>query len=129
NDPPTIAFSSGRRENGSKDTVRNLEHTGDFVVNVVDDGHAEAMNATSGEYPPEVDEFAVAGLEVAPSVLVRAPRLLTAPISMDCRVAQIVPVGRGPHSVVFGEILYFHLRHDLHHPHTPPLHLHPLPPV
>src|SRR5215471_19346735 len=58
NDPPTIAFSSGRRENGSKDTVRNLEHTGDFVVNVVDDGHAEAMNATSGEYPPEVDEFA-----------------------------------------------------------------------
>src|ERR1700757_870535 len=43
NDPPTIAFSSGRRENGSKDTVRNLEHTGDFVVNVVDDGHAEAM--------------------------------------------------------------------------------------
>src|SRR5262247_3893827 len=81
NEPPTIAFSSSRRENGKKDTVRNLEHTGDFVVNVVDDLHAEAMNATSGEYSPEVDEFALAGLAVAPGVLVRAPRLLTAPIS------------------------------------------------
>ena len=70
NDPPTIAFSSGRRENGKKDTVHNLEHTGDFVVNVVDDAHAEAMNATSGEYPPEVDEFALTGLTPAPSVKV-----------------------------------------------------------
>jgi len=114
NDPPTIAFSSGRREHGKKDTVHNLEHTGDFVVNVVDDPHAEAMNATSGEYPPEVDEFALAGLEMAPGVLVRAPRLRTAPISMECKVAQIVPAGRGPHSVVFGEIVYFHVREDVY---------------
>jgi len=114
NEPPTIAFSSGRRENGKKDTVRNLEHTGDFVVNVVDDVHAEAMNVTSGEYGPEVDEFAVAGLTMAPGVQVRAPRLATAPISMECRVAQIVSVGRGPHSVVFGEIVYFHVRDDVY---------------
>ena len=114
NEPPTIAFSSGRRENGKKDTVRNLEHTGDFVVNVVDDTHAEAMNATSGEYGPEVDEFTLAGLTMAPGVKVRAPRLATAPISMECRVAQIVPVGTGPHSVVFGEILYYHVRDDVY---------------
>jgi flavin reductase (DIM6/NTAB) family NADH-FMN oxidoreductase RutF len=129
NDPPTIAFSSGRRENGKKDTVHNLEHTGDFVVNVVDDGHAEAMNATSGEYPPEVDEFALAGLEVGPGVMVRAPRLLSAPISMECRVVQIVPAGRGPHSVVFGEIVYFHVRDDVYDAATGRIDIRRLQPV
>ena len=129
NDPPTIAFSSGRRENGKKDTVRNLEVSGDFVVNVVDDAHAEAMNVTSGEYPPEVDEFSVAGLAMAPGVLVKAPRVATAPISMECRVSQIVPVGRGPHSVVFGEIVYFHLRDDVYDAKTGRIDMRRLRPV
>lgn len=129
NDPPTIAFSSGRRPAGRKDTVRNLEHTGDFVVNVVDDAHAEAMNATSGEYAPEVDEFALAGLATAPGARVRAPRLLTAPVSLECRMAQIVSVGRGPHSVVFGEIVYFHVRDDLYDRATGRIDMHRLQPV
>ena len=86
NEPPTIAFSSGRREGNKKDTVANAEHTGDFVVNVVDDSLAERMNLTSGEYPPEVDEFALTGLTAAPGVKVRAPRLAEAPISLECRV-------------------------------------------
>jgi flavin reductase (DIM6/NTAB) family NADH-FMN oxidoreductase RutF len=121
NDPPTLAFSVGprRRESttepaGTKDTVRNLEATGDFVVNVVDDALAAQMNLTSGEYPPEVDEFKVAGLTAVPGVKVRAPRVLEAPISMECRVAQIVRVGRGPHSLVLGEIVHFHIRDDLY---------------
>src|SRR5215510_5722703 len=57
NDPPTIAFSSGRRAGHKKDTVHNIEHTQDFVVNLVDDALAEQMNQSSAEYPPEVDEF------------------------------------------------------------------------
>lgn len=121
NDPPTLAFSVGPRSGGpgagaavQKDTVRNLEATGDFVVNVVDDALAVRMNLTSGEYPPEVDEFVLAGLTAEPSAKVRAPRVREAPISMECRVAQILPVGRGPHSLVLGEILYFHLRDDLY---------------
>jgi flavin reductase (DIM6/NTAB) family NADH-FMN oxidoreductase RutF len=121
NDPPTLAFSAGPRSGesrtgaaGTKDTVRNLEATGDFVVNVVDDALAAQMNRTSGEYPPEVDEFKVAGLTAAPGVKVRAPRVLEAPISMECRVAQILRVGRGPHSLVLGEIVHFHLRDDLY---------------
>ena len=96
NDPPTIAFSSGRRENGKKDTVHNLEHTGDFVVNVVDDGHAEAMNATSGEYPPEIDEFALAGLEVGPGVMVRAPRLLRRPSAWSAGSSRSCPQAAVP---------------------------------
>jgi flavin reductase (DIM6/NTAB) family NADH-FMN oxidoreductase RutF len=58
NDPPHIAFSSGPRTGARKDTVRNLVHTGDFVVNVVDDTLAEAMNLTSGEYPAEASGMA-----------------------------------------------------------------------
>ena len=121
NEPPTLAFSAGPRAGGSgtgsadlKDTVRNIEATGDFVVNVVDDALAAQMNRTAGEYSPEVDEFALAGLTAAPGVKVRAPRVLEAPISMECRVAQILRVGRGPHSLVLGEILHFHLRDDLY---------------
>ncbi|RPI09467.1 MAG: flavin reductase family protein [Zetaproteobacteria bacterium] len=136
NDPPTLAFSAGPRSGGSgpgtaglKDTVRNLEATGDFVVNVVDDALAERMNRTSGDYPPEVDEFRVAGLTAAPGVKVRAPRVGEAPIGMECRVAQILRVGRGPHSLVLGEIVYFHLRDDLYDRQAGRIDMHRLKPV
>jgi flavin reductase (DIM6/NTAB) family NADH-FMN oxidoreductase RutF len=136
NDPPTLAFSVGPRGGeskigpaGLKDTVRNVEGSGEFVVNVVDDRLAEQMNLTSGDYPPDVDEFVVAKLTPAPSVKVRAPRVREAPISMECRLAQIVHVGRGPHSLVLGEILYFHLRDDIYDPTTGRVDMYRLRPV
>jgi flavin reductase (DIM6/NTAB) family NADH-FMN oxidoreductase RutF len=129
NEPPTIAFPSGRREGAKKDTVANAEHTGDFVVNVVDDPLAEQMNLTSGEYAPEVDELALAGLTAAPGVKVRAPRLLEAPISLECRVDRVIPVGRGPHSLVLGEIMYFHVRDELYDRTTGRIDMHRLRPV
>jgi flavin reductase (DIM6/NTAB) family NADH-FMN oxidoreductase RutF len=136
NDPPTLAFSVGPRADGAapagaslKDTVRNLEATGDFVVNVVDDALAERMNLTSGDYPPEVDEFVLSGLTAVPSTKVRAPRVREAPINLECRVTQILRVGRGPHSLVLGEILYFHLRDDLYEPGTGRIDMRRLKPV
>lgn len=129
NNPPTLAFSSGRREDKKKDTVRNIEHTQDFVVNLVDDALAEQMNLTSGEYPPEVDEFALTGLTAAPGIKVKAPRVMEAPISMECRVVQILPVGHGPHSLVLGEIVYFHIRDDLYNPNTGRIDMQKLHPV
>jgi flavin reductase (DIM6/NTAB) family NADH-FMN oxidoreductase RutF len=135
-DPPMLAFSVGppggysaTSAGGKKDTVRNLEATGDFVVNVVDDALAAQMNLTSGDYPPEVDEFKLANLTASPSVKVRAPRLREAPISLECRVAQILRVGRGPHSLVLGEIVYFHLRDDLYDPRTGRIDMQGLKPV
>jgi flavin reductase (DIM6/NTAB) family NADH-FMN oxidoreductase RutF len=113
-DPPTIAFSGGPRQGSRKDTVRNAEITGEFVVNVVDDSHADAMNATSAELAADVDEFAITGLDSAPGVRVQAPRVASAPISLECRVAQVVRIGHGPHSVVFGEVVYIHVRDDLY---------------
>ena len=129
NDPPTLAFSSGRRQGSKKDTVRNIEYTQDFVVNMVDDALAEQMNLTSGEYPPDVDEFALTGLTAAPGVKVQAPRVAEAPISMECRVVQILPVGHGPHTLVLGEIVYFHIRDDLYDPNTGRIDMHKLHPV
>jgi flavin reductase (DIM6/NTAB) family NADH-FMN oxidoreductase RutF len=129
NDPPTLAFSSGRRAGHKKDTVQNIEYTQDFVVNLVDDALAEQMNLTSGEYPPEADEFALTGLTAAPGIKVKAPRVAEAPINMECRVVQILPVGHGPHSLVLGEIVYFHIRDDLYNPTTGRIDMHNLHPV
>jgi flavin reductase (DIM6/NTAB) family NADH-FMN oxidoreductase RutF len=129
NDPPTLAFSSGRRSGNKKDTVRNIEYTQDFVVNLVDDALAEPMNLTSAEYSPEVDEFNLTGLTAAPGVKVKAPRVVEAPISMECQVVQILPVGRGPHSLVLGEIVQFHIRDDLYNPNTGRIDMYNLHPV
>ena len=119
-DPPTVAFSSAPRgvevagPRGKKDTLSNVEATREFVVNVVDDALAEPMNVTSGDYPPEVDEFAQAGLAAAPSAQVKAPRVAAAPINMECRVVQILPVGNLPHYLVIGEIVHLHVRDDVY---------------
>ncbi|HLZ69124.1 MAG TPA: flavin reductase family protein [Dehalococcoidia bacterium] len=104
-DPPTVFFSSS----GVKDSLRNARFTGDFVVNVVSEELAEAMNLTSADFPPGESEFAAAGLTAVASDLVRAPRLLEAPASLECRVTQIIEVGRGPNHVVIGEVLRFHV--------------------
>jgi flavin reductase (DIM6/NTAB) family NADH-FMN oxidoreductase RutF len=119
-DPPTIAFSSGPRGaeigggvRGKKDTLHNVEVTREFVVNVVDDALAEAMNVTSGDYTPDVDEFTQAGLVAAPSVKVKPPRVAAAPVNMECRLAQIIPVGNLPHHLIVGEIVHMHVRDDV----------------
>ena len=135
-DPPTVAFSSGPRGadvgggvRGKKDTLHNVEVTREFVVNVVDDALAEAMNVTSGDYAADVDEFTKAGLEAASSVKVRAPRVAAAPVSMECRLAQIVPVGNLPHHLIVGEIVHMHVRDDVYDPATGRLDMHRLKPV
>jgi flavin reductase (DIM6/NTAB) family NADH-FMN oxidoreductase RutF len=129
NDPPTVAFSSGPRAGDRKDTVRNIEVSGEYVVNVVDDARAEQMNLTSGEYGPDVDEFALTGLTPAPSVKVKAPRVLEAPINMECRVTQVLEIGRGPHRLVIGEVVHFHLRDDIYDASTGRIDQHRLAPV
>jgi flavin reductase (DIM6/NTAB) family NADH-FMN oxidoreductase RutF len=135
-DPPTIAFSSGPRGadvgggiRGKKDTLHNVEVTREFVVNVVDDALAEAMNVTSGDYAADVDEFARAGLATAPGVKVRVPRVAAAPVSMECRLAQIIPVGNLPHHLIVGEIVHVHVRDDVFDPATGRLDMHRLKPV
>jgi len=133
-DPPTIAFSSSPRAlvgagRGKKDTLRNVEATREFVVNVVDDALAEQMNLTSGDYAPDVDEFTLAAIEAAPGVRVTAPRVARAPIAMECQFLRAIAVGRRPHHLVLGEIVYFHIRDDLYDAATGRLDMHRLRPV
>jgi len=133
-DPPTIAFSASPRTEagggrGKKDTLRNVELTREFVVNMVDDALAEQMNVTSGDYAPDIDEFEQASLVAAPSVKVRAPRVAAAPINMECRVVQIMPVGNLPSNLVIGQIVHLHVRDDVYDPATGRLDMHRLKPV
>ena len=82
--PPIIGFASI----GHKDTVRNIERTGEFTWNLVTRPLAEAMNQTCASVPPEVDEFVLAGLTPLASRLIGAPRLGESPVSFECRLTQ-----------------------------------------
>ncbi|SEM89387.1 NADH-FMN oxidoreductase RutF, flavin reductase (DIM6/NTAB) family [Sphingomonas gellani] len=84
--PPLIGFSSL----GWKDSVANIHATGEFVWNLATRDLAEVMNATSSTLPPDVDEFAHAGIETAPSRLVRPPRVAASPVAFECRLTQLI---------------------------------------
>jgi flavin reductase (DIM6/NTAB) family NADH-FMN oxidoreductase RutF len=118
--PPTVMFSVVRRgsDNQKKDTLVNIEATGQFVVNVVTEAIVTPMNACATEWPPHIDEFAQVGLTPVPSVKVTPPRVLEAPIAMECQLNQIVTVGSGldPGNgfIVIGTVVQFHLRHDVY---------------
>jgi flavin reductase (DIM6/NTAB) family NADH-FMN oxidoreductase RutF len=109
-EPPSLCFAPARRPGGAaKDTLANIEATGEFVVNVVTEELAEAMNETATDYPPEVDEFERAGLTPLASERVAAPRIAESPVHMECKLVQIVPVGTAGVVVVIGEIVLFHI--------------------
>ena len=84
--PPIVGFSS----TGRKDSIRNIEATGEFVANFVSKSLAVAMNTTSAAVAAEVDEMALAGLTPAPCRLVGAPRVAEAPAALECKLLQIV---------------------------------------
>jgi flavin reductase (DIM6/NTAB) family NADH-FMN oxidoreductase RutF len=83
--PPIVGFSSI----GYKDTVRNVESTGEFVWNLTTKDLVERMNATCAAVPPEVDEFALAGLTPLASTIVAVPRVAESPVSFECRVIEV----------------------------------------
>ena len=108
--PPIVGFASV----GEKDTLRNVQETGEFVWNLATRSLAEAMNTTCTAAPPEVDEFALAGLTAAPSRLVRAPRVAESPVSFECQVTQIIQLQRAsgemvPTWLILGEVVGVHI--------------------
>lgn len=111
--PPVLLFSGGRREGTPKDSVLNALSTGGFVAHIADVGRLEAVNATSVEAPPKVDEFDHAGLEAIPSERVAAPRVADAPVAFECELLHHYEVPDGGNVVVFGRVLVAHLRDDL----------------
>jgi len=118
-DPPSCLICVARRKrqpDGTrppKDTWRNIERTGEYVIHVVNDALAHQMNATSRDVPYGTDEFAVAGVTKVASDRVAAPRIEEAPVAMECRLDRIVEVGRAGTAVIIGEILLWHVRDEL----------------
>jgi flavin reductase (DIM6/NTAB) family NADH-FMN oxidoreductase RutF len=128
-DPPVVGIGIGSHEPGrAKDTRRNIRETKEFVVNLVSEDAAEAMNVTAIEFEPGVNEIAEAKLETIPSVYVKPPRLAASPVSMECALMQIVELGTDS-GLVLGRVLAMHMRDDLvldpakHHVDTPRLRL------
>jgi flavin reductase (DIM6/NTAB) family NADH-FMN oxidoreductase RutF len=113
--PPTVVLSTSFRDGEPKDTLRNVMEIPEFVLNVVSEAMGEAMNATSEEFPADVDELIAAGLTPAPSSRVRPVRVAEAPINMECKVVQLVPVGdpEAGSTLIIGEILAWHIRDEV----------------
>ena len=112
--PPMVMFASnGRQPHGSKDTVTNCEETGEFVVNLATWKLREHMNKTSAPVPRMIDEMKLAGLAVAPSHLVKPPRVKDTPVHMECRHFQTVdlPSDRKDqrNAMVIGHVIGIHI--------------------
>ena len=112
--PPIVGFASI----GYKDTVRNIEQTGEFAWNLATRPLAEAMNQTCAAVPPEVSEFELAGLTPAPSRVISVPRVQESPVSFECRTTQIVQLqgadgAKVPTWLVLGEVVAVHIAQRL----------------
>jgi flavin reductase (DIM6/NTAB) family NADH-FMN oxidoreductase RutF len=111
--PPAILFVCSRQEDGSKkDTLINVEETGQFVVNLVPESLAEQMNITATEYPHGISEFEKAGLTPVASDRVTPPRLGESPISLECERHELLQVGAdevGSGTIIVGRIVMIHV--------------------
>ena len=112
--PPIVGFASI----GYKDTVRNVEQTGEFAWNLTTRALAEVMNQTCASVPPDINEFELAGLTPAPSRVISAPRVSESPVSFECRLTQIVQLqgadgGKVPTWLVLGEVVAVHIAQAL----------------
>lgn len=111
--PPVLMFSGGRRDGTPKDSVQNALATGGFVAQLADVSLLDAMNESSVDAPPGVDEFAYAGLEAISSEHVAAPRVASAPVAFECELLHHYEVPDGGNVVVFGRVVIAHVRDDL----------------
>jgi len=92
--PMTVCFAPVNDRNGKKkDTLINIEATGQFTVNIVNEKNAEKMNATSAPYAYGVNEFEQCGVTAITSAIVKPPRVKESPVSYECELQQIVMIG------------------------------------
>jgi len=108
--PPIVGFASI----GAKDSLRNIEATGEFVWNLATRSLAEQMNLSCAAVGPEVDEFALSGLTPAAARLIGVPRVAESPVSFECRCTQIIQLQgadgeKVPTWLVLGEVVGVHI--------------------
>jgi flavin reductase (DIM6/NTAB) family NADH-FMN oxidoreductase RutF len=119
-DPPCVmycpnSFKPGTREH--KDSLSNVEATGEFVFNMCTFALREQMIITAAHSPASVDEMAQAGLEAAASVNVKPPRVKASPIAMECKLLQVVelprPADDSRANVVIGQVVGIHIADEV----------------
>ncbi|HEY9621739.1 MAG TPA: flavin reductase family protein [Crinalium sp.] len=113
--PPSVAISPVTRAGEPKDTLRNIQATGEYVINIVSYGIREPMNMASLELPYGTSEWDITGFTPAPTVKVKPARVAECLLAMECRLYQIVAHGEGSTSAnyVIGEVVYFHVANQL----------------
>ena len=114
--PMVVGFSVGSYRDGQKkDTLRNIELTKYFVINIVTETLAAAMNVTAAPYPREISEFVKAGITPVKADIVSAPMVEESPVKMECSVIQIIEFGRTPitNSLILGSVLRVHVADEL----------------
>jgi len=115
--PPVVCFAPMVRgsDGQQKDTLRNVEETGEFVVNIVSEDFVEKMNICSAEFPPDVDEWEKSGLTPVASECVKPARVQESHFHMECKLVDVVSVSKQPlgGSLVLGEVLRFHVADEL----------------
>lgn len=99
-EPPVLQFTSV----GRKDSLRNVEATGEFVINLAPEPLMEQINASATDFPSEGDEFAEVGLEREPSLRVAPPRVAASPVALECELRDTISFGDS--TVVFGEVVH-----------------------
>ncbi len=113
--PPQVMFASTSAKpdrDGTKDSVANIRETGVFCVNVVEHAARDVMNATSGPWPREVDEFDHAQITREECRMIPVARVADAPAALECRLTQIVRLEGEANFLVLGEVVGVHLRED-----------------
>ena len=117
-DPPLCVIGINPRSDGqTKHSLKNIRRTAGFIVNLVDEATANAMQISSGEFAEEVSEFAKAGLTPVPGAMVKHPRIAEAAACLECRVERLLEIS-GTRVLVLGEILLIHARDGIIDPRS-----------
>ena len=119
-DPPVVGLGVTDRPGGGfipKDTARNIRRAGEFVVNVVTEDLARAMNVCATDFPAEVDELEMAGLETAPSTLVKVPRIRQAHAALECVEHSTIEIGRS--RIILGRVVAMYVEDQFVDPRGP----------
>jgi flavin reductase (DIM6/NTAB) family NADH-FMN oxidoreductase RutF len=118
-DPPVVAIGleDKRGTHALKDTTINIRETGQFVVHLVDEDLAQAMNVCAIDFPSDVNEVEQAGLTLLPSTNVRPERIAQAPVAFECRKIAVIEINTHRH-ITLGEVVRMHVREGLFDPVT-----------
>ncbi|MEE8104481.1 MAG: flavin reductase family protein [Planctomycetota bacterium] len=115
--PPMVMIAVGRKRGGeAKDTRTNIEETGEFVINIVNEASGPAMVRTSVAYESGISEFDEVGLTPVPSEIVAPPRIGESPVALECRLDRVIEIGTS--GVCIGEVVLFHLADEIVDPET-----------